>query len=68
MVEVARKFPTPEMPDRLAGALNIETYKLFEVSATPEEALRLLRQDIVSEIEQLVIKAIRETLAGKPKD
>jgi transcriptional regulator with XRE-family HTH domain len=63
MVEVARKFPTPEMLDRLAGALEIETYKLFEMSTTPEEALRLLRQDIVSEIEQLVVKAIKETLA-----
>ncbi|GHV17600.1 hypothetical protein FACS189493_5490 [Spirochaetia bacterium] len=35
MVEVARKFPTPEMLDRLAQALDIETYKLFEMSTTP---------------------------------
>jgi transcriptional regulator with XRE-family HTH domain len=68
MVEVARKFPTPEMLDRLAGALNIETYKLFEMPAAPEEALRLLRRDIVCEIEQLVVKAIKETLADKTKD
>jgi transcriptional regulator with XRE-family HTH domain len=68
MVEVARKFPTPEMLDRIAQALGIETYKLFEMSTTPDEALKLLRQDIVSEIEQLVVKAIKETLAGKSKD
>jgi transcriptional regulator with XRE-family HTH domain len=67
MVEAARKFPTPEMLDRLAKALGIETYKLFEMPATPEEALKLLRQDIVSEIEQLVVKTIKETLAGECK-
>jgi hypothetical protein len=56
MVEAARTFPSPDMPDRLAKALGIETYTLFEMSATPKEALRLLRQDILSEIEQLVVK------------
>jgi transcriptional regulator with XRE-family HTH domain len=67
MVEVARKFPTPEMLDRLAKALDIETYKLFEMPATPEEALKLLRQDIVSEIEQIVVKTIKETLSENSK-
>jgi transcriptional regulator with XRE-family HTH domain len=67
MVEVARKFPTPEMLDRLAKALDIETYKLFEMSPTPQEALTQLRQDIVREIEHLVVKAIKETL-GEYKD
>jgi transcriptional regulator with XRE-family HTH domain len=67
MVEVARKFPTPEMLDRLAKALNIETYKLFEMPAAPEEALKLLRQDIVSEIEQVVVKTIKETLSENCK-
>jgi hypothetical protein len=56
------------MLDRLAQALDIETYKLFEMSTTPEVALKLLRQDIVSEIEQLIVKAIKETLADKCKD
>jgi transcriptional regulator with XRE-family HTH domain len=63
MVEVARKFPTPEMLDRLAKALDIETYKLFEMTTAPEEVLKLLRQDIVNEIEQLIVKTIKETLA-----
>jgi transcriptional regulator with XRE-family HTH domain len=65
MVEVARKFPTPEMLDRLAKALEIETYNLFEMSTTPEAALKLLRQDIVSEIEQLVVKVIKDTLSSE---
>jgi len=36
MVEVSRKFPTPEMLDRLAKALEVETYQLFDASATPD--------------------------------
>jgi transcriptional regulator with XRE-family HTH domain len=67
MVEVSRKFPTPEMLERLAAALGIETHLLFEVSTTPEEALKLLRKDIVSEIGQLVVKAIQDTLADECK-
>jgi transcriptional regulator with XRE-family HTH domain len=67
MVEVSRKFPTPEMLERLAAALGVETHRLFEMPTTPGEALKLLRQDIVSEIEQLVVKAIKETLGEKGK-
>jgi transcriptional regulator with XRE-family HTH domain len=70
MVEVARKFPTPEMLERLAVALGIETHRLFEVSSTPEEALALLRQDIVNEMarlavnmERVVAKTIQKTIA-----
>jgi transcriptional regulator with XRE-family HTH domain len=67
MVEVSRKFPTPEMLERLAAALDVETYRLFEMPTTADVALKLLRQDIVSEIEQLVVKVIKETLSEKGK-
>jgi transcriptional regulator with XRE-family HTH domain len=67
MVEVSRKFPTPEMLERLAAALDVETYRLFEMAATPDEALKLLRKDIVSEIGQVVVKAIQDTLADECK-
>lgn len=71
MIEMCSKFPKPEMLERLAAALDIETHQLFEVSATPEKALSLLRQDIVDEMAQLaanmervVAKTIKETLSG----
>jgi transcriptional regulator with XRE-family HTH domain len=76
MIEMCSKFPKPEMQERLAAALDIETHQLFEVSTTPEKALSLLRQDIIDEMTQLganieraVAKTIQETLAGncKPK-
>jgi transcriptional regulator with XRE-family HTH domain len=75
MIEMCNKFPKPEMLERLAAALEIETHQLFAVSTTPEEALLLLRQDIVNEMtqvatnmERVVAKAIEETLDKKCKD
>ena len=68
MIEVSRKFPTPEMLDRLAEALEIETYQLFDVSATPEGAMLHLERSIVSNIEQVVANAIEKNLATQCKN
>ena len=75
MIEMCSKFPKPEMLERLATALNIKAHQLFEVSTTPEKAILLLRQDIITEMNQLattmeqaVIRAIRETLSTDCKD
>jgi transcriptional regulator with XRE-family HTH domain len=72
LLELARKFPSGEMLERLATALAIEPHELFNVEATPEDALTLLRQDIVSEmgqlaahIEQVVAVAIEKNLTDK---
>ncbi|MCL2319484.1 MAG: helix-turn-helix transcriptional regulator [Treponema sp.] len=54
MIEVSRKFPTPEMLDRLANALDIETYELFKVKPAPEDAMERLHNDIRSDIKQLL--------------
>jgi transcriptional regulator with XRE-family HTH domain len=58
MIEVSRKFPTPDVLDRIAGALNIKTYQLFAVPASPEEAMEQLCRDIVSEIKQTVGESV----------
>jgi transcriptional regulator with XRE-family HTH domain len=69
-VETCRKFPTPEMLERLAQALGIGAHKLFEAPTSPEESLSLLRQDIVNEIgrltanlERVVASSIKEAFA-----
>jgi transcriptional regulator with XRE-family HTH domain len=66
-VETRRKFPTPEVLDRLAAALGIESHLLFEVSATPVEALERLHRSVVADIKQVVREAIKETLAEECK-
>ena len=58
-VETCRKFPTPEVLDRLAEALNVETYELFSYASTPQKELEKLRQDIIEE----VVKTIKQSFA-----
>jgi len=65
MVEVSKKFPTPEMLDRIAQALKIETYQLFDVSATPEGALMHLEKSIIANIEQLINVTIKQAIANE---
>ncbi|MCL2444461.1 MAG: helix-turn-helix domain-containing protein, partial [Treponema sp.] len=49
-VETCRKFPTPEVLERLAEALGIETHELFTFASTPQKELEKLRQDIIGEV------------------
>jgi transcriptional regulator with XRE-family HTH domain len=72
MLELARKFPSGEMLERLANALDIEPHQLFNVAATPEEALERLHQSIVADIrqeisgmKQVVREALEEALAER---
>ena len=62
-VETCRKFPTPEVLDRLADALGIETYELFTVTPTPQSELQRLRNDIISE----VVEAVKQSFAEESK-
>jgi len=61
-VETCRKFPTPEVLDRLAEALKIETHELF-IFTSPKGELEKLRQDIIGE----VVKAIKQSFAEENK-
>jgi len=67
-IETLRKFPTPDVIERLAKALNIASHELFLVSTTPEDALEQLRQDIVNEVNQTVSKAIKQSFAEESKN
>jgi transcriptional regulator with XRE-family HTH domain len=62
-VETCRKFPTPEVLDRLAAALNIETHELFTFASTPQKELEKLRQDIIGE----VVEAIKQSFSEESK-
>ena len=59
-VETCRKFPTPEVLDRLAEALEIETHELFSFASTPQKELEKLRQDIIEEVVITIKQAFKE--------
>jgi len=68
MLESANKFPSGEMLEKLAHALNIQTFQLFTPTSTPEGALLHLEQSIVNNIEKVVSDAIEKGLSAKDKD
>jgi transcriptional regulator with XRE-family HTH domain len=72
MVEICQKFPTPEMLDRLAEALEIQTFQLFDPAVTPEGAVLHLEKSILVNIDKRqqqaindIKKVIKETLEEK---
>ena len=65
MVEINRKFPTPEMLDRLANALNIQTFQLFNPSATADGAMLHLEQVIVENIEKVLRTTIKQDIENE---
>jgi len=65
MIELTHNFPTAEVIERLAGALNIEVYELFVISHSPKEELEKLRKEIISEIKQTIGENIEKALADK---
>jgi len=72
MVEISKKFPTPEMLDRLAVALDIDTIQLFDASTTSEErAFFHLEKSIIDNInnqQQLAIADIKKSVKDTIKE
>jgi transcriptional regulator with XRE-family HTH domain len=65
MVEICRQFPAPEMLDRLAQTLNIQTFQLFDPSTTPDGALLHLEQAIVENIEKVIRTSIKQDIISE---
>ena len=62
MIEVSRKFPTPDVLDRIANVLNIKTWQLFSVQPPLGEEKERLHVDIVKDIEQVVTNAVQKAI------
>jgi transcriptional regulator with XRE-family HTH domain len=65
MIEVSRKFPSPEVLDRIAKALGIEAHELFLAKPSPESALEKLHDALVGNIERIVCEAVEKALTDK---
>jgi transcriptional regulator with XRE-family HTH domain len=77
-IETSRKFPTPDVLERLADALGIKSHELFSVSYSAKNELENLRNDIIREVKTLnesfaknitdeVINAMKQTLSDECK-
>jgi hypothetical protein len=67
MVELAKKFPSAGMLERLAAALEVEPHELFYMPSAAENALERLQETVAANIERVVAEAVKEALSDKCK-
>jgi transcriptional regulator with XRE-family HTH domain len=65
MVELAKKFPSAGMLERLAAALEVPPHELFYMPSPAENALERLEARVSANIERVVAEAVEKTLAEK---
>ena len=58
MIEQKRKFPAPEMLDRIASALEIDTFELFITLASPQAELKKLHMEILADLDRAIGEAV----------
>jgi transcriptional regulator with XRE-family HTH domain len=61
MIELARKFPAPEMLEKIANALEIDPPELFSMP-TAEGQVRKLQKTVLLDIEQAVAEAVTQVV------
>jgi transcriptional regulator with XRE-family HTH domain len=66
-IELGNKFPTPEMLERIAAALEIDSPQLFSMGSFPVEAVRQFQEGLLSDVEAAVVSAISSRLSELQK-
>jgi len=67
ILELARKFPSGEMLERLAKALEIEPYEFFTIAPSPQDELEQLRREIINDIKNAFGERIDQAIADVVK-
>lgn len=62
MIETKNNFPSPEMLERIACALGIDTTDLFSVGKTLPQAMKTYRQAALKDISGLLARFIDDRL------
>lgn len=62
MIELEKKFPSPEMLERLAFALEIDSLELFTSLPLPSESLKNLQNIVIIDLEKALTKSINKTV------
>jgi transcriptional regulator with XRE-family HTH domain len=61
MIELEKKFPSPEMIERIASALEMEGADLF-ARDFPPESIKYLRETILTDIETVVDRVMADKI------
>jgi transcriptional regulator with XRE-family HTH domain len=66
-IEVSKKFPSPEMLQKIAKALEIDTPELFSTRLYPSKPTRTMthfQNQIIAEISQVIVQRVKELEQG----
>jgi transcriptional regulator with XRE-family HTH domain len=63
ILELARKFPSGEMLERIAEVLEIEPHELFIVASSPKNELEQLRREIKDDINNVFGERLEQAIA-----
>jgi transcriptional regulator with XRE-family HTH domain len=61
-IEQKNKFPSPEMLERLAAALEIDSPQLFSMTSFSDEAIKLFKEAIKTDIETALTQTIAQAV------
>ena len=61
MIELTRKFPSPEMLERIAAALEIDPPELFSIQIA-EARIRKFQKTVLTDIEKAVSCAVMQVI------
>ncbi|MDR2952114.1 MAG: helix-turn-helix transcriptional regulator [Treponema sp.] len=62
MLEMGRNFPSTDLIERIAKALDIEMYELFVASTSPSKELEKLRHEIMLDIKKIITETVTQTI------
>jgi transcriptional regulator with XRE-family HTH domain len=60
MIEMERQFPAPEMLERIAGALEIDSPELFSMAAFPSASIKRFQEAILSDMGKLIDNHLKD--------
>jgi transcriptional regulator with XRE-family HTH domain len=66
-IELGNKFPTPEMLERIAAALEIDSPQLFSMSSFPSAAIKKFQEGLLTDVETAVVNAVNSRLSDLQK-
>jgi len=61
-IELENKFPSPEMLERIAVALEIDTPQLFSIDTFSEDTLKRFKEGVIADVETAITAAVDSRL------
>jgi len=60
MIELEKKFPSVEMMERIAEALEIDTTELFSTKPLPEDSIKKLHKAVLLDFKKVIATKLKE--------